>query len=382
MQHSLIKNLIFVLFVNILVKAIWVFAIDRNVQILVGYQSYGSYQSMLNLALIFQIILDFGFTQYTGKAIAEEPQRMVELFPTMLWSKFLLSIVYIIVVLSFAYIIGYASWQIVLLMSVLSITIGNSFIVFLRSNIAALHYFKTDGILAVIDRLIMILICGYLIFVSNWANVFKIEWFIFSQVFSYGITILIASIVIFKISSPRKNWEFKIQPIINVLKESSPYALLIFLMSIYMRSDVVMIERLCGQQGDEQAGIYASAFRLLDVSNIFGVMFAGILMPTFSKMFAKKENIAPIVRTAVDIMLPIAIIIAIIVQFYSPQIMTILYHKKNVDEASVILKFLMWSYPAYCLMYIYSTLLTARGSIVLLNKISFIIVCLNLLLHL
>ena len=41
----------------------------------------------------------------------------------------------------------------------------------------------------------------------------------------------------------------------------------------------------------------------------------------------------------------------------------------------------MWSFPAYCLMYIYSTLLTAKGSIHLLNRISAFVVVISLCLH-
>lgn len=381
MRQQLVKNLFFVLAVNILVKAVWIFLIDRNVQIRVGYESYGAFQAMLNLGMIFQILLDFGLTQYTSKEIAADNNRIAELFSSMFWTRILLSVVYMIIVLSIALLIGYETAQIPLLVAILGILVFNSMLAFLRSNVAALHYFKLDGVLAVIDRLLMIVLCGSLLVLPQFAGSFKIEWFVYSQIACYATAVVIAFMVLIKISPVAIHFSFKPQIIKKVVIESAPFALLVFLMSIYMRSDSVMIERLCGSEGKWQAGIYASAFRLLDVANIFGIMFAGMLMPIFSRMFAQQENIAPTVRTSVNIMMPLSFVAAITAMFFGNELMQFLYHKASTVGDGKLFALLIWSFPAYCLMYIYSTLLTAKGKIHLLNKISAIIVAINLLLH-
>lgn len=381
MRQQLVKNLLFVLVVNILVKAIWIFLIDRNVQIRVGYENYGAFQALLNLGMIFQIVLDFGLTQYNSREIATDPRRIKVLFSSMLWTRILLSIIYGAIVFGVAIALGYGKAQIHLLLSVMSILALSSMLTFLRSSVAALHYFRLDGLLAVIDRLLMILVCGALLILPNYAQVFKIEWFVWSQIVCYGIAVLVAFFALVKISPAKIHFSFRPQIIKRVIKESAPFALLVFLMSIYMRADSVMIERLCGQEGKMQAGIYASAFRLLDVANIFGVMFAGMLMPIFSKMFAQKEDIAFTVRTSVNIMMPIAFVIALVSVFWGDDMMHFLYHKASNLQDGLIFALLMCSFPAYCLMYIYSTLLTAKGSLALLNKISLVIVVFNLSLH-
>lgn len=381
MRQQLVKNLFFVLAVNILVKAVWIFLIDRNVQIRVGYESYGAFQALFNLGMIFQILLDFGLTQYTSKEIAADHNRIAELFSSMFWARILLSGLYMIIVLSIALGIGYDTSQITLLVAVLGILAFNSMLAFVRSNVAALHYFKIDGVLAVVDRLLMIFVCGALLLLPRFAHDFKIEWFVYSQIACYAAAVLIAFIVLFKISPVAIHFTFKPQIIKKVVVQSAPFALLVFLMSIYMRADSVMIERLCGNEGKMQAGIYASAFRLLDVANIFGIMFAGMLMPIFSRMFAQQENIAPTVRTSVNIMMPLSFVVAVSAMFFGNDVMQFLYHKASAAGDGKIFALLMWSFPAYCLMYIYSTLLTAKGNIHLLNKISAVIVAVNLLLH-
>ncbi|MFA6151822.1 MAG: oligosaccharide flippase family protein [Chitinophagaceae bacterium] len=380
-RQQLVKNLLFVLVVNVLVKAVWIFFIDRNVQIRVGYSSYGAFQALFNLGIIFQILLDFGLNQYNSKEVASNPERLSVLFSSMLWTRLILTGVYTIVVVALAILLGYRSSEISLLAGVMGIQILNSTLFFLRGNVAALHHFRTDGVLAVIDRLLLIVVCGTLLLLPQYFGQFKIEWFVWSQIICYLIASIIALIVLLKLAPGEIEFSFKPKLIKDVLVKSSPFALLIFLMSVYMRADTVMIERLCGSEGKHQAGIYASAFRLLDVANIFGVMFSGILLPMFAKMLAGKEEIKSTIRLAVNIMMPLAFIASIGALCFGNEIMQLLYHKDSGEKDGLILGLLMASFPAYCLMYIYSTLLTANGNIKLLNKISACIVVLNLLLH-
>jgi O-antigen/teichoic acid export membrane protein len=58
-------------------------------------------------------------------------------------------------------------------------------------------------------------------------------------------------------------------------------------MVVYMRTDMVMIERIY-QQGDLEAGWYASAYRLLDALNMIAVLVGGLLFPLFSRSFCQR----------------------------------------------------------------------------------------------
>ena len=75
--------------------------------------------------------------------------------------------------------IGYNSEQLKLLGIVGLNQVLLSFILYVRSNIAALLLFKTDSILSVLDRILMILICSFLL----WSGIFpktnfNIYWFV------------------------------------------------------------------------------------------------------------------------------------------------------------------------------------------------------------
>jgi O-antigen/teichoic acid export membrane protein len=137
-------------------------------------------------------------------------------------------------------------------------------------------------------------------------------------------------------------------------------------MGIYMRSDALMLERL---DSAVSSSIYAEAYRILDALNMFGFLVAGILLPMFTRLLSKGLPVQQIVQISTNIMVSIGLCIVAHSLFYRNEIMLLL--DKHADPtlptvyAAVILTF-----PAYCLMYIFSTLLTASGHIQLLVKIA------------
>lgn len=60
------------LLLNLLVKPLWIFVIDRNVQLTVGHEDYGLYGALVSISIIFNILLDLGITNYNNKTLAAE----------------------------------------------------------------------------------------------------------------------------------------------------------------------------------------------------------------------------------------------------------------------------------------------------------------------
>jgi len=381
MRRFFAKNLLFVLAVNLLVKPLWVFVIDRTVQNKVGHASYGIYQALMNLGLVFQILLDFGINNYNSRSLAQNPKMIRLLFPAMLSARLLLSFLYLAIVCIIGLLLGYRGWQVGMLAGVLLIQTANSLLQFIRSNVSGLHRFKADGILSVTDRLLVIIICGFLFIHPATSAGFKIEWFVASQIVSYSIAIIIGLVVLKRISGAKLYFSLDINRIMSIVRQSYPYALLIFLMSVYTRADTILIERLSGANGDEQAGIYAAAYRLLDVGNMFGLMFAGMLLPVFGRLLAEKKTVQPIVQLCVNLLLPVSILVTVTAIYFRVELMYLLY-KHTTRESIIVFAWLMLAFPAFSLSNVYSTLLTANGDLRLLNKIAFAGVVVNITLNL
>lgn len=383
MRRFFVKNILFVIAVNVLVKPVWVFLIDRNVQNTVPAGDYGTYQALMSLSIIFQTLLDFGITNYNSRTIAMHPERLTEVFPAMLSARLALMIAYILIAFGGGWALGYRGWELGLLIGVLLIQSLNALVSFIRSNVSALHRFKTDGLLSIIDRMLMIVICGALLFLPATKGKFRIEWFIWAQIFCYFVAAAAGYLILRQIGKVRLRFSLKPAEIAGIMKQSLPYALLIFQMSIYNRADAMMVERMSGK---EQADIWAAAFRLLEVSNMFGLMFATMLLPLFGRMLANKQKVHTIIRVCVNMMLPMSVMVAVASCFFASDIMNLLYKACSTNPAAapqyhMVFALLMASFPAWCMMYVYSTLLTANGSLKYLNIIAFAGVVVNLTLN-
>lgn len=379
MRRFFVKNLLFVLAVNILVKPLWIFMIDRTVQNRVGHSMYGTYQAVFNLGIIFQIVLDFGINNFNTRLISQSPEKLKQLFPVMLTAKLVFIFLYAAIVGVAAWFWGYTGWELTLLGGTMAIQALSSMLLFIRSNVAALHRFRVDGILSVTDRLLMIVLCSVLLFHPYFASRFEIEWFVYAQITCYGLAVVIAYFVLRRLSGIQFKLSPDVKKVSEIIRQSAPYALLIFLMSVYTRSDTILLERL-SENGKIEAGIYVAGYRLLDVGNMIGLMFAGVLLPLFGRMLMQKQDVNPIVLLSANIMLPVAFMVSVAAAFYGNDIMHLLYKGTNPGD-NMVFAVLMASFPGFCIMYIYSTLLTANGNLKLLNKIAALGVLINLSLN-
>ncbi len=385
MRRFFIKNILFVIAANVIVKPIWVFMIDRNVQNTVAAGDYGTYQALMSLSIIFQTVLDFGITNYNSRTISMNPERLPTLFPAMLSARLVLMVVYMVLAFGGGWLWGYRGWELSLLVGVLLVQSLNALVAFIRSNVSALHRFKTDGVLSIVDRLLMIVICGVLLLNRSYFGTFKIEWFVVAQIFCYLTAAVAGYIILRRIGKVKLQFSFSVGEILGVMRKSLPYALLIFQMSIYNRADAVMIERL-RLDGKVQADMWAAAFRLLEVSNMFGLMFATMLLPLFGRMLSQGDDVGSIVRLCVNMMLPMSVVVGVGCWVSRNEVMHMLYKACTADAAlgiqyGYVFAILMASFPAWCMMYVYSTLLTANGSLARLNVIAFLGVVVNLSLN-
>lgn len=239
-----------------------------------------------------------------------------------------------------------------------------SFTLYLRSNISALHLFTTDSLLSVLDRSLMIIICSVLLFTNITNHVFRIEWFVYAQTAAYLIAASITMAVLLA-NTGKLRFHFDRKFFIAFLKKSYPYALLVLLMSFYNRIDSVMLEGML-DNGKEQAGVYGQAFRLLDAVSMFGVLFAGLLLPIFARMIKQKDDIGSMVQFSFLLLFVPSVIISISTGFYNNEITALLY-TNNVESTAPILRLLMVSFLGVAVSYIFGTLLTANGSIRQLN---------------
>jgi O-antigen/teichoic acid export membrane protein len=370
LRHKFVTNLFLLVSLNLLIKPFWVLGIDRTVQNVVGAESYGLYFALFNFSMILNILLDVGITNFNNRNISQHHFLVKKHLSNIIGLKMILAVVYAVFCLIAAAIIGYNRIQFYLLIFLIINQFLVSFTLYLRSNISALQYFRTDSLLSVLDRMLMIFICSVLLFTNITGKEFRIEWFVYAQTTAYLITTLI-TLVILIVKTGKFTVRINLRFCIVFLKKSYPYALLILLMAFYNRIDSVMLERILPDPlGKQQAGIYAQAFRLLDAVSMFGALVAGLLLPMFSSMIKKKEPVGPMIQLSFSLLFIPAVIISVSTLFYDREIMDLLYHS-HIEDSADMLGILMTGFLGIATTYIFGTLLTANGSLKQLNLMAF-----------
>jgi O-antigen/teichoic acid export membrane protein len=417
MQKKFIVNLLILLFLNLLIKPFWILIIEPHVQNTVGNGAFGEYYSIAAFSFLLNILLDFGITNFNNKNIAQNNHLLAKHFSGLFVLKLILAGIYILATVIVGLVIGYD----IRLTKLLLILGFNQFLIsmvlYLRSNLQALHFFKTDALLSVLDRVIMITIVSMML----WTNVFggrmDIMDFVYAQTVGYFLTAVIAFFaVISNTKMMRMKWNLPFS--LMILKKSYPFAVLVLLMTFYNRIDSVMLERLLpsGNEaqterlkvlrdpalkqneqekqerlalektlehtGPEQAGIYAKAFRMLEATNMIAYLFSVLLIPMFSRMIKYKESVEQLVKLSFTLLMTVAVVVAIGSVFYRNEIMAMLYGKEHLGAVTTVFPLLMSCFVAISTTYVFGSLLTANGNLRELNIMAFCGMIINVTLNL
>ncbi len=378
MKREFLFNLLILISINLLIKPIFILGIDRNVQNIVGAEQYGLYFALLNCSYLMLIFNDFGIQNFNNRNIAQHNHLLSKYFPNIIILKTILGFVYILSTMILSFILGYWAtvWDIVLLLAFNQVLI--SFVQYCRTNISGLGYYRTDSILSALDRFFMIIICGCLFYfkILNANN--GIRYFIYAQTLAYMLTFIISFMLVYRHLDHFK-LRFHYPFLILIAKKSLPFAFISILMIAYTRLDAVMLERLL-PDGKVEAGIYASAYRLLEACGSFSLLFGGLLFPMFSRMLGKGENITGLLNISCRLMAVLGFTAAICFSVFRTPIMMELYQDATPYWADT-LGILIWSFVPISFMYIFGALLMANGNIWILNRIFAFGVLINLIVN-
>jgi O-antigen/teichoic acid export membrane protein len=381
-KKAFLLNIMLLVFVNLLIKPIFIFGVDLGVQNRLGDQ-YGLYFALLNLTYLSQIINDFGIQSFNNRHISQHPHLLPKYFPNLLAIKALLSITYLFITLLVAWFVGYR-WDMLPLLLVLLINqVLVQLILFLRSNISGLGYYTTDSLLSALDKLLMLLTCGAIL----WGNVVPLT--LMSFALSQTMALLVTVFVVFWVLKRRvvfsvrpswaDNWRAGRPALLSLFRQSVPYALVVLLMFAYTRLDAVLLERLAGAF---HADVYASAFRLLEACNMFGYLFASLLLPMFARLLKQGQPVAPLVSLSFKLIWAGSVTLTAAIFFAREDLIRWMMPLRATNYRFDVLGVLIWAFIPVSVTYIFSTLLTARERMMRMNRFFLVGIAIDLLLNL
>jgi O-antigen/teichoic acid export membrane protein len=371
------SDVIFVQVINILIKTVWILVIDRAVQNILPPSHYGSYYRLLSMSILFVIVLDLGLNNMNSKEVAQDASFFRSNFRSFLSAKLALAGVYATILFSSALFLNLTDDQLFLLAGLAAFQIINSFNQYLRSNIAALHLFKLDGLLAVADRLLVIIVIGAWLIVPQYNQLLTVKSFVFVQLGGVALTLLIAlgiNITKLKLIPQTTNKS----NVIALVKGSLPYALLITLMAIFTRIDAVMIGEILD---DTETDRYAMCYRLIDAANMMAALFSGMLLPMFARLISSEKPVTELIGTATRLLIIPAVIVAAILTPHASELLELMYPNRQGIIAPDTFVLLTISFISSASVFVFGTLLTAGARLKALNQLAILAAVANIVLN-
>ena len=230
-KKKFIFDLAILVVLNLLIKPFWTIIIEPKVQGQIGNISYGEYSAIFSFSLLLNIFLDFGITNFNNRNIAQNSHLFSKHFSKMLSFKFALGILYLPVTFFLGWLVMGFNMHLLLVLCLNSFLL--SFTLFLRSNLQALHLFRVDSVVSVLDRVLQILVVVAMLYgVAN--TKMSALGFVYAQTIGYALTAAICFFVVLnKTHTFKLNWDWTFNRMI--IKKSLPFAVLVLLMTFYNR---------------------------------------------------------------------------------------------------------------------------------------------------
>lgn len=356
MQRKFLSNVAITLAANMLVKPVWILGIDRTFQNRLGLEQYGLYSNLFTFSLILGLLLDFGINNYNASSLARQPELIRTQFKPLLGLKGLLSLIYMSATLLLGAAYGFQSEQLWLL-ALLSFNQCMAYAsTFFRSNLTGLQEYRKDALISSVDRLTMIV--GGSALLLFYHTSITIQTFVYVQTFGYAVAALVSAASLLPHLKKLQSG-FDQASIRKVFDQSLPYALLALLMMLYTRSDVLLIKKLL-PDGDLENGIYAQSTRLLEAANMFSIVISGLLLPMFAASLSAKEQLQPLLRSAMLVMWLPALMGVSVCWVYAEECMQVLYHTQDAYQVQVF-RICLASFIPTCVVNIFGALLTSDG---------------------
>jgi O-antigen/teichoic acid export membrane protein len=350
------KQIGFAFILQLVIKCIWVFVIDRNAQNNFGIDIYGRYFSYMQLLTIIVMLADFGLHNYATKYIAEN--NLSFLPKEIYFAKLVCTTIYLVIATLLLVTIVKEYEHKILFLLVIVLQLFNSYFLWSRSVLRGFLLNKHDAIVASIDKFIVacVALLAWLYY-KQYINVYSFVWL---QIMGLIVALVYSQFVM---PSNQKILPAHLsqQTVIQVMVKAFPLGILLLLMTAVYRQDAYLLAVMHPEKSSA-SGVYAMGFRLLDAANMLGYIIATYF---FSFCVANANNITFIQTTAFNLTKFLMVLSAMGIAFcmlFAKQLALLLYHTEYMGVVSII-KYIMVVFPALLLVHIYGTVLATQKNV-------------------
>lgn len=399
MYKTFFKNQLWLQALNWLIKPLWIFAIERSVQLRLGDEWYGKYFVIFNLGLLFAVLLDAGLNNYISREISAAGRLIHK--KRILGLRLILGALYVLLV----YLAGWNQKLDIKLLTLVAVNqILASISLMFRAILQGRHRFISDSILSVMDRFVALILCSIFlnIYSQEFTAQFGIILFLTAQFFGYLMAV-IAGLILVKSSDHAApptdfsaNLSLENETLKQWIQKVGWFVVMAFAMSVFTRIDALMIRRFSVEgfttylkpisEGYYQAGIYAQSYRLLDAALIFSTLLSTQLLPLFSRKLANNESVKSILSLSSIIVISLGLLTSVVAIFGGNWILNLIYktgysNTQELNYAAKIFAVLMSSFLPMALIHVFGTFVTALGKMKWLAMMAMACMVLNVALN-
>ena len=250
-------NILLLVTANLLIKPFYLFGIERKVQYLLGNTQYGHYYNIFNFTLILQFVNDFGLQNYTSRLISQHRSDASGLTSPLNGLKILLTLIYFALTLAAAWLWYGPSVDLSFVLHLAFNQMLISLIFFLRAQIAGLGLYRTDSLLSIMDRLLLILSLGLILYLPGLDSWLDLKTFVMVQTMSLAAVSIMCLIIL-----AREGIRFlplRPDPVAwkKAFEYCIPFAMIYLTNAMFTKADSVWLQKWL-PDGAEEAGLYAS----------------------------------------------------------------------------------------------------------------------------
>jgi O-antigen/teichoic acid export membrane protein len=117
--------------------------------------------------------------------------------------------------------------------------------------------------------------------------------------------------------------------------KSWPLAIIIVFNLIYLKADTLILSLVKPQA---HVGIYGAGYKVIDVLVTIPFMFAGLMLPFFTRTWALKKDFQfkKLIQKSYDFMILLALPVLIATQFLAPEIINLIFGSEFKESAQVL----------------------------------------------
>lgn len=304
-----------------------------------GTGEYGKFIFAFAFPQLFSIIADFGLQGYYTKKISGDRESTRTYLGEMILLRMGLSVVAVVLAVGALMLTGHSQdTKTAVLIGVLSVLIAQTMITNAWTVFQAHEDVKYVAVSNILSRLTVALLS---------IGVLKIGGGMLAVTSVYAVGYIIQVVYCFRVLLKEK-WTpiFSVTrgDIAGIFKEALPFSLFGVFSFLALSIDKTMISFL---SGDDSLGIYNAASSLCTNSNMISLAVANAVFPTLVQSFQQNKigDVNRKMQIILKWMLLLGTPLALVIAFYSRQIILFIYHNASYEPSVFVLQILIWMLP-------------------------------------